>query len=44
MTDWTARDMELRFDFLGEGNYTAEIYRDGVNAHRNGNDYKGVHP
>jgi alpha-glucosidase len=40
MTDWTPRELELRFDFLDKGTYTAEIYQDGVNAHRNGNDYK----
>jgi alpha-glucosidase len=39
MTDWTPRELELRFDFLDKGTYTAEIYQDGVNAHRNGNDY-----
>ncbi len=42
MTDWTPREMELHFDFLDKGMYTAEIYRDGVNAHRNGNDYKRI--
>jgi alpha-glucosidase len=42
MTDWTPREMELHFDFLDKGMHTAEIYRDGVNAHRNGNDYKRI--
>lgn len=40
MTDWTPRDMELPLDFLGEGTYTADMYRDGLNAHRSGNDFK----
>jgi alpha-glucosidase len=40
MTDWTARDIELDFSFLPEGNYEAEIFKDGVNADRDGTDYK----
>jgi alpha-glucosidase len=40
MTNWTARDMELDFSFLGEGNYEAEIFKDGVNAERDATDYK----
>jgi alpha-glucosidase len=40
MTDWTARDLTLRLDFLGEGTYQAEIFADGINAHRIGNDYQ----
>jgi alpha-glucosidase len=40
MTDWTARDLTLRLDFLGEGSYQAELFSDGVNAHRIGNDYQ----
>ncbi len=39
MTDWTPRTLKLKFDFLGPGNYTAEIFSDGPNAHRVGNDY-----
>jgi alpha-glucosidase len=39
MTDWTARDLTLPLDFLGEGTYSAELFADGVNAHRIGNDY-----
>jgi alpha-glucosidase len=33
MTDDTARDLLLELDFLGEGNYTMEIMKDGKNAH-----------
>lgn len=40
MTNWDARSMELDLSFLGEGNYTAEIFRDGLNAHRVAKDYK----
>ena len=39
MTDWTARNMELDFSFLGEGEFVMEIYRDGANAHRAAKDY-----
>ena len=40
MTDWDARDMQLNLDFLGEGNYTIEIFRDGINAERHAEDYQ----
>jgi alpha-glucosidase len=39
MTDWTARDLEVDFSFLPEGNFTMEAYQDGVNADRNASDY-----
>jgi alpha-glucosidase len=39
MTDWTARDMEVDFSFLEEGNYTVELWQDGVNANKNANDF-----
>ena len=39
MTDWTARNIELDFSFLGEGEFVMEIYRDGANAHRAAKDY-----
>ena len=40
MTDWTPRDLTLDLSFLGEGNYTADIFADGVNALKDGTDYK----
>lgn len=40
MTDWTPRDYKLDFKFLPEGNYTLEIYKDGLNADRAACDYK----
>ena len=40
MTNWTARDLTLDFSFLPVGNYRAEVFRDGVNADRDGTDYK----
>ncbi len=40
MTNWTPREIVLDFSFLGAGEYTAEIFRDGINADRDGTDYK----
>ncbi len=40
LTNWTAREMVLDLSFLGEGNYNIELYKDGINAHRAGRDYK----
>ncbi|WP_353334396.1 glycoside hydrolase family 97 protein [Bacteroides sedimenti] len=40
VTDWTARDITLDFSFLGKGTYKATIFKDGMNAHRAGRDYK----
>ncbi len=40
MTDWTARDFELSFSFLGQGEYEIQSYKDGINASRNAQDYK----
>ena len=36
---WKGRCVSLPLDFLGGGKWTAEIFRDGVNASRNGTDY-----
>ena len=40
LTNWNARDMELDLSFLGEGEYQAEIFEDGINADRVGKDYR----
>ena len=40
LTNWDARDMEMDLSFLGEGEYQAEIFEDGINADRVGRDYK----
>jgi alpha-glucosidase len=40
MTNWTPRDLVLDLSFLPAGKYTAEIFKDGVNADRNATDYK----
>ena len=39
MTDWSARDLTLDLSFLPEGNWTMEIYQDGINADRAARDY-----
>lgn len=39
-TNWDARTLTLPLDFLAEGKaYTATIYRDGINASHNAEDY-----
>ncbi|HEX5150210.1 MAG TPA: glycoside hydrolase family 97 protein [Parafilimonas sp.] len=40
MTNWTPRELTLDFSFLPAGKYTAEVFRDGVNADRDATDYK----
>jgi alpha-glucosidase len=40
MTDWTPREMVIDFSYLDEGNYNIKIWQDGINADRNGNDFK----
>jgi alpha-glucosidase len=40
MTDWDARTIEVDLSFLEKGKYKAEIFQDGINADRIGNDYK----
>src|ERR1035437_7632196 len=40
ITDWTSRDMDLDLSFLPAGNYSMEIFRDGINADRYAGDYK----
>jgi alpha-glucosidase len=42
MTNWTPRDLTIDLSFLDGGNYTTEIYQDGINADRNAVDYKKV--
>ena len=40
-TNWDQRQIDLRLDFLDEGaTYNATIFRDGVNANHNAEDYK----
>lgn len=40
MTDWTARELELDFSFLPDGQFQMDSYQDGANAGRFGGDYK----
>jgi alpha-glucosidase len=40
MTNWNERELTLDLSFLGEGNYKAELFTDGVNANRIASDYK----
>ena len=40
MTDWTARDLDIDFSFLPDGEFNMQSYEDGVNADRMGADYK----
>lgn len=42
MTNWEARSLNVDLSFLDDGNYQIEIMQDGINADRNGNDYKKV--
>ncbi|MBN2480217.1 MAG: glycoside hydrolase family 97 protein [Bacteroidales bacterium] len=39
MTDWTARDLQIDFWFLEEGDFRMDIWQDGVNADRVAVDY-----
>jgi alpha-glucosidase len=39
LTDWTARNFNLKLDFLEEGQYTATLCRDGINAEKYPADY-----
>lgn len=40
LTDWNERDVEVDLSFLGKGDFSAEIFKDGINADRVGKDYK----
>jgi len=40
MTNWHARSLTLDLSFLDDGEYNAVVFKDGVNAHRDGTDYK----
>lgn len=40
MTNWTARILKIKCDFLDEKIYNVQIFKDGINADLNGNDFK----
>jgi alpha-glucosidase len=42
LTNWEARTLVLDLSFLGEGNFSAEVYKDGANANTIASDYKKV--
>lgn len=39
MTDWSARELSLHLDFLGDGAYRMEVWQDGPNAARFAEDF-----
>ena len=42
MSDNGSRELEIDFSFLPDGEYNLELFRDGVNAVRNAQDYKRI--
>lgn len=40
LTNWDARDLNIDLSFLGSKAYQGKLFKDGVNAHRIGRDYK----
>ncbi|MDR0232007.1 MAG: glycoside hydrolase family 97 protein [Dysgonamonadaceae bacterium] len=40
LTNWDSRSLELDLSFLGEGDFSAEVFKDGINANRAARDYK----
>ncbi len=40
LTNWDTRDLEVDLSFLGEGDFIAEIFKDGINADKIARDYK----
>jgi alpha-glucosidase len=40
MTDWDARRLFLKLDFLPAGDFEMEFYEDGINANRNAQDFR----
>ena len=40
LTNWDAREMTLDLSFLSEGNYQAEVFRDGINAQQVARDFE----
>ena len=40
LTNWDARSLDLDLSFLGAGAFSAEVFKDGVNANRAARDYK----
>jgi alpha-glucosidase len=40
MSNWIPRDLTLDFSFIGDGDYQATVFKDGINADRDATDYK----
>ena len=40
LTNWEERAVDIDLSFLGAGDFTAELFKDGVNANRIATDYK----
>lgn len=40
MTDWSPRKLSFDLSFLGNGKYTMQLWKDGMNANKNAQDYK----
>jgi len=40
LSNWSSREMTVSLSFLDKGVYTAEIFRDGMNADKDPTDYK----
>ncbi len=40
LTNWSSREMTIDLSFLGKGTYSAEIFKDGINAGKDATDYK----
>jgi alpha-glucosidase len=40
MSNWDARELNIDLAFLGDGDYKATIFEDGVNADKDATDYK----
>lgn len=42
LTDWESRQMELDLSFLPAGDYSIDIFQDGINADNHAQDYKHI--
>lgn len=42
MTDWDGRKLETDLSFLPQGEYMMEVFSDGINADKHGEDYRHV--
>lgn len=40
LTNWEPRELKINLSFLGEGNWKAEVFKDGINANNIASDYQ----